>query len=98
LPDLSSKSLSENELFGIILTMVTSTKNPSNKTFVHVNGIKYRTNDAIEMGNGSIFIPITKSDMQKSEKSYVTIDDNDIFKYSKPLFQISSSVHHLQKI
>lgn len=48
--------------------MVTSTCNPKGNEFVHVNGIKYRTVDAIEMGNGSIFIPITKSDIQKSEK------------------------------
>jgi hypothetical protein len=60
--------LAENEIFGIILTMVTSTCNPKGNEFVHVNGIKYRTVDAIEMGNGSIFIPITKSDIQKSEK------------------------------
>ncbi len=69
MPDLSSKSLAENEVLGIILTMVTSRCNPKGNEFVHVNGIKYRTNDAIELGNGSIFIPITKLDIQKSEKT-----------------------------
>jgi hypothetical protein len=48
--------------------MVTSTSNPKNKTFLHVNGIKYRTKDAIELGDGSIFLPLTQSDILKSEK------------------------------
>ncbi|CAF4610970.1 unnamed protein product [Rotaria sp. Silwood1] len=70
LPDLSLISLPENASFGIVLTMVTSTKNPRNKTFVHVNGIKYRTEDAIEIGCGSIFLPLTKSDILKCEKKF----------------------------
>jgi hypothetical protein len=60
--------LAENEAYGIILTMVTSPLNPEKTTFVHVNDIKYRTDDVIEMGYGSIFLPITKSDIQKCEK------------------------------
>ncbi|CAF1060965.1 unnamed protein product [Rotaria sordida] len=70
LPNLSSASLSENTSFGIVVTMVTSTKNPKNKTFVHVNGIKYRTEDAIEIDYGSIFLPLTKSDIIKCEKKF----------------------------
>ncbi|CAF1360879.1 unnamed protein product [Adineta steineri] len=70
LPDLSSVLLADNEIFGIILTMVTSTNNLKNKTFVHVNGIKYRTGDAIELENGSIFLPLTKSDIQTGEKIF----------------------------
>jgi len=69
LPDLSSTLLAENEIIGIVLTMVTSANNPKNKTFVHVNGIKYRTNDAIDIGHGSIFLPLSKSDIQNCEKT-----------------------------
>jgi hypothetical protein len=61
--------LGENEVFGIVLTMVTSTDNPRNKTFVHVNGIKYCTDDAIDLGNGSIFLPLTKLDIQRCVKT-----------------------------
>jgi hypothetical protein len=49
--------------------MVTSTDNPNNKTFVHVNGIKYRTDDAIEIGHGSIFLPLNESDIRSCEKA-----------------------------
>ena len=51
-----------------MLTMVTSTHNPQRKTYVHVNDIKYRTADAIEIGNGSIFLPITAMDLKNCEK------------------------------
>lgn len=49
--------------------MVTSTFNEKNKTFIHVNGIKYRTDEVTEFDDGSIFIPITKSDILYGEKS-----------------------------
>jgi hypothetical protein len=61
--------MAENEQFGIVLTMVTTTDNPKNKTFVHVNGIKYRTDDAIDIEYGSIFLPLTKLETQKCIKS-----------------------------
>ncbi len=48
--------------------MVTSTNNPKKQTFIHVNDIKYHTNDAIQLDNGSIFLPITKMDMKNNEK------------------------------
>jgi hypothetical protein len=68
LPDLSSKSCKENESYGIILTMVTSNNNPKHQTFVHVNGTKYRTSDAIELDHGGIFLPITEVERKKREK------------------------------
>ncbi|UJR25787.1 hypothetical protein I4U23_007137 [Adineta vaga] len=70
LPDLTAASMIRNATFGIVITMVTSTNNPSHKTFVHVNDIKYRTADAIELDHGSIFVPLTQSDIEMCEKSF----------------------------
>ena len=61
--------MAENVEFGIILTMVTSTMNPKQKTYVHVNDIKYHSDAAVDIGCGSIFVPLTKSDIEKCEKS-----------------------------
>lgn len=69
MPDLPSASLPENSTFGVVLTMVTTKENPQRKTFVHVNNIKYDTNDAIEINHGSIFIPLTELDISKCEKT-----------------------------
>lgn len=50
--------------------MVTSTNNPKRQRFIHVNGIKYRTDDAIELDYRRIFIPITREEMNHCEKKY----------------------------
>lgn len=50
--------------------MVTSSKNPNKKTYVHVNEIKYHTDDTIPIGNGSIFIPISDFDIKNAKKTY----------------------------
>lgn len=50
--------------------MVTSANNPEQQTFVHVNEIKYHTDDAIPVSNGSVFIPITSIDIKKTTKKY----------------------------
>ena len=58
--------------------MVTSTNNPKRQTFIHVNGIKYRSKDAIELGNGSLFLPISREEIIVSEKKYENILDHFI--------------------
>lgn len=56
--------------------MVTSTQNPKQQTFIHVNGIIYRSNDVIELGNGSIFIPISREEIVRGEKKLEDILDS----------------------
>ncbi|CAM4745562.1 unnamed protein product [Rotaria magnacalcarata] len=68
--NLSSVQLADNTSIGIVLTMLTTTKNPKNQTFIHVNRLKYRTGDAIELDNGSVFVPLAKSDILKGEKTF----------------------------
>lgn len=49
--------------------MVTSTANVKQQTYVHVNKLKYRTDDIIDFDDGSIFIPLSKADILKCEKT-----------------------------
>ena len=73
LPDIWAASLVSGQQFGIIITMVTSMDNPKHQVFVHVNGIKYCTNDAVDLSNGSIFLPLTDSDISQREKRSVEL-------------------------
>lgn len=70
LPNLNEKLVDQNQTYGVILTMITSTNNPQQKTFVHVNEIKYHTDDAIPICNGSVFIPFTNTDIKNAKKTY----------------------------
>jgi hypothetical protein len=71
LPDLSAVPFVDGEELGIIITMVTSMDNPKRQVFVHVNGIKYCANDAVDLSNGSIFLPLFQSDILQREKKSV---------------------------
>ncbi len=50
------------------MTIVTTTNNPANETFVHANDIIYRTEDAEKIGYGCIFVPLKPADIENLEK------------------------------
>ncbi len=68
LPDLRLILLANNQTLGIVMTIVTTTNNPTNQTLVHVNDIIYRTNDAKKIGYGCVFVPLKLVDIQNLEK------------------------------
>lgn len=64
--------------------------NPERERFLHVNGIKYYTEDAIALDNGSIFIPISKEEIKNCEKKY-----ENIFPYFSTYFLSDFLVYRL---
>lgn len=80
--------------------MVTSTNNPQHQTFVHPNSIAYRTEDAMNLPHGSIFIPLTKLDLQNGEKKYKNLNYLNIVRINTVsiYLKISTVVDHMQKI
>ncbi|CAF1178786.1 unnamed protein product [Rotaria sordida] len=70
LPNLQHILSAKNQTLGIIMTIVTSTDNPNNQTFVHANDIIYREADMIKIAYGCIFIPLRQSDINNGEKEF----------------------------
>ncbi|CAF1138275.1 unnamed protein product, partial [Adineta ricciae] len=99
--DLSTVTSLINGTFGVIMTMVTSTNNPDNQTFVHVNSIKYHTDDAIDLDYGSVFVPLTKSDINSCEKSFprssITCKKFDEYTFALASFDTSASDRHIKQ-
>ncbi|CAF1188085.1 unnamed protein product, partial [Adineta ricciae] len=99
--DLSTVTSLISGTFGVIMTMVTSTNNLNNQTFVHVNSIKYHTNDAIDLDYGSVFVPLTKSDIISREKSFprasITCKKFDEYTFALVSFDTLASDRHIQQ-
>ena len=66
--------LTHEQYVGVVITMITSTDNPGGKSFIHVNDIVHRTDDAVDLGHGRIFVPFNKQEQMQREKKYVIID------------------------
>jgi hypothetical protein len=99
LPDFSAASFVPGQEFGIIITMITSMDNPKQQVFVHVNGIKCWTNDAVDLSNGSIFLPLIQSDIsQREKKSVELLADIQSRSHSHFSLQIPAPLDQLQEI
>ncbi|UJR23127.1 hypothetical protein I4U23_026148 [Adineta vaga] len=70
LPDLRSIILGQNQTLGIVMTIVTGTNNPINKTIVHVNDISCKEKGVEKIGYGCIFVPLSHSEVDASEKKF----------------------------
>ncbi|CAF3716386.1 unnamed protein product [Rotaria sordida] len=69
LPDLKGIKLNSNQLFWLRLILTTYSENPLDEVYLHVNQLKYHSNDIHELDDKTICIPLTLTDIEEGKKA-----------------------------
>ncbi|CAF4150187.1 unnamed protein product [Rotaria magnacalcarata] len=64
LPNLKNVKLNPNQSFWIQLGLITTTDNPANNEYIHVNRIRYHSNDISILDDEFVRIPLCQMDIQ----------------------------------
>ncbi|CAF0935189.1 unnamed protein product [Adineta steineri] len=70
IPNLKNIQLNSDQTFLIRLLLATWTENPSDGVYLHPNISEYHSDDAIELTDGSICVPLAVDDIKKGIKAF----------------------------
>ncbi len=62
-------NLDPNQLFFLRLILTTYSKNPLDQIYLHVNKLEYHSNDARQLNDDTVCVPLTTEDITQGKKA-----------------------------